>query len=301
MIVFPVGWSCVAALPWTPPIADIASFATSITAWARSPNAHFWEAATGWAWVKDWPSVMLAHRPFISKASWSFAMVVGIGIAIALVDRILIKAGRLGSLSGPGRSIIVYAILISCLGNLFWFLTAPDPRFGIGFMLVMPALLLAAGMRGLSVDGPLVRCLVNHLVLFGFIFVCAGLFVKHQWAIASKAINTWPSIPYVPVAQQDFGLSLLVHVPIKGDQCWDAPRPCAPARAPDAIPLSDHRLLLWQIIKPSRVASSARGLIDDAIHGLREGGGIIRDKASAFGATEVDLGKVTENRAALTW
>ena len=63
-IAFPAGSTCIAALPWTPPIGDIADFATLVTAWARLPNAHVWEAAHGWAWLKDWPSMMLARRDF---------------------------------------------------------------------------------------------------------------------------------------------------------------------------------------------------------------------------------------------
>ncbi len=254
-IAFPIGSSCIAALPWTPPIADITAFATLITAWARLPNAHVWEAAHGWAWLKDWPSMMLARRIFIPGMSWSLALAAGIGVALALAERFALKAGRHDRPSAPGPFAIGYAIVVGCLGNLFWFLAAPDPRFGIGFLLALPALVIAAGTRALAADGALLRLAVNRIVLMGFVFVCVGLFLLHQRITASKAAESWPSIPDIPVYQQDFGPQLRVNIPLSGNQCWDAPRPCAPGRAPDAPSLSYRKSLLWEFIEPERTAS----------------------------------------------
>ena len=255
-IAFPAGSTCIAALPWTPPLGDIADFATLVTAWARLPNAHVWEAAHGWAWLKDWPSMMLARRIFIPGMSWSLAVAAGIGIALALAERVALKARRQDRSFGPGPCVIGYAIGIGCLGNLFWFLAAPDPRFGIGFLLALPALVIAAGTRALAADGALIRLVVNRIMLMGFIFVCVGLFLLHHRAAASKAADTWPSIPYVPVQQYDFGPQLRVNIPVGGNQCWDAPRPCAPGRGPDAPPLTHRKLLLWEFFEPEAAAAS---------------------------------------------
>jgi hypothetical protein len=254
-IAFPIGSSCIAALPWTPPIADITQFATLITAWARSPNAHVAEAAHGWAWLADWPSMMLARRDFIPGTSWSFAVAAGIGVTMALAERFALKAARHDRPSSPGPFAIAYAVLIGCLGNLFWFLAAPDPRFGIGFLLALPALVIAASTRTLAADGALLRLAVNRIVLMGFVFVCAGLFLRHHRFEAVKAADSWPSIPGVPVYQQDFGPQLRVNIPVSGNQCWDAPRPCVPGRAPDAPSLSDRKFLLWEFIEPEGAAS----------------------------------------------
>ena len=204
-IAFPAGSTCIAALPWTPPLQDIADFATLVTAWARLPNAHVWEAAHGWAWLKDWPGMMLARRIFIPGMSWSLAVAAGIGLALALAERLTLKSRRQDRSFGPGPFVIGYAIVIACLGNLFWFLAAPDPRFGIGFLLALPALVIAAGTRALAADGAIIRLVVNRTVLMGFVFVCAGLFLLHHRTTAFKAAESWPSIPDVPVYQQDFG------------------------------------------------------------------------------------------------
>ena len=179
-IAFPAGSTCIAALPWTPPLGDIADFATLVTAWARLPNAHVWEAAHGWAWLKDWPSMMLARRIFIPGMSWSLALAAGIGVALALVERVALKSRRQDRSFGPGPFVIGYAIVIGCLGNLFWFLAAPDPRFGIGFLLALPALVIAAATRALAADGAIIRLVVNRIVLMGFVFVCVGLFLRYH-------------------------------------------------------------------------------------------------------------------------
>ena len=115
-IAFPAGSTCIAALPWTPPLGDITAFATLITAWARLPNAHVWEAAHGWAWLKDWPSLMLARRSFIPGMSWSFAVAAGVGLVLALAERFALKTRRQDPSFGPGPLVIGYAIAIGCLG-----------------------------------------------------------------------------------------------------------------------------------------------------------------------------------------
>ena len=256
-IAFPAGSTCIAALPWTPPMGDIADFATLVTAWARLPDAaHVWEAAHGWAWLKDWPSMMLARRIFIPGMSWSLALAAGIGVALALAERVALKSRRQDRSFGPGPFVIGYAIVIGCLGNLFWFLAAPDPRFGIGFLLALPALVIAAATRSLAADGAVIRLVVNRIMLMGFVFVCVGLFLLHQRITASKAAESWPSIPDVPVSQYDFGPQLRVNIPVGGNQCWDAPRPCAPGRGPDAPTLSHRKLLLWEFIEPEAAAAS---------------------------------------------
>ena len=197
-VAFPVASSCIAALPWTPPIADIHQFAALVTAWARSPNEHFQEAATGWEWLRDWPSMMLVDRVFIPGASWSFAIAAGVGIGIALVDRYIFKAKRPDRAGGAGMGMIGYAILTACLGNLFWFLAAPDPRFGIGFLLALPALAVAAGTQALSVGGPAIRFVVGRCVLVVFVFVCAGLIVKDLRIVAFSAAKAGPRFPMFP-------------------------------------------------------------------------------------------------------
>jgi len=250
-LAFPAVSTCIAALPWTPPLGDISAFATLITSWARSPNEHFRDAVHGWAWLEDWPDLMLARRDFIPGTSWSFGLAAGIGVAMALIERFALRARSRDPACGPGSFAIGYAIAIACLGNLFWFLGAPDPRFGIGFLLVLPALVIAVATRALATDGALLRLAVHRFLLMGFVFICVGVFLRYHRLDAWRAADSWPTTPDVPVSQQEFGPALRVNVPVSGNQCWDAPRPCAPGRPPDAPPLSQRKLLLWEIIEPS--------------------------------------------------
>ena len=146
--------------------------------------------------------------------------------------------------------------MIGCLGNLFGFLAAPDPRFGIGFLLALRALVVAAATRSLAADGAIIRLVVNRIVLMGFVFICVGLFLRYHRLDAWRAAESWPSISDVPVQQYDFGPQLRVNIPVGGNQCWDAPRPCAPGRAPDAPRLFHRKLLLWEFIEPEAAAAS---------------------------------------------
>ena len=177
--------------------------------------------------------MMLARRIFIPGMSWSLAVAAGIGVALALAERVALKSRRQDRSFGPGPFVIGYAIAIGCLGNLFWFLAAPDPRFGIGFLLALPALVIAAATRALAIDGAVIRLVVNRIMLMGFVFVCVGLFLLHQPDRRPRRRRSHGRrFPMSRSPQYDFGPQLRVNIPVGGNQCWDAPRPCAPGRGP---------------------------------------------------------------------
>jgi hypothetical protein len=254
-LAFPAAASCFTALPWTPRLTDIRDFATVITAWARLPDADFMSAATGWAWLREWPARTLAARDFVLAAVAAFAVLAVIGFGTALIDRFFIRGVQSeavwsGRPNGTDIAMILYAVLISLLGNLFWFLAAPDPRFGIGFLLVLPAIVIAAGTRWLSVDGAIIRPIAQHALLAGFIFVSAGLFVAHRWAEAAQTAKTWPAIPQADLVVLDLGPSIRANVPVGSDQCWDAPLPCAPNGSGGTAPLREGDLAFWHFFAP---------------------------------------------------
>ena len=65
-----------------------------------------------------------------------------------------------------------------------------------------------------------------------------------------------PRFPMFPSPSRTSARSFRVNVPVSGNQCWDAPQPCAPGRGPDAPPLSDRKFLLWEFIEPEAAAST---------------------------------------------
>ena len=254
--VMPALSTCIGALPWAVPASDVRESALSIIGWARAPGPRFLEAVSGRPWLAEWPSLMLWNQIFLLKLMRTFGVVAALGLTIVLVDRLFMKVATFERRPEPGTLPITYAILTACVGNVFWFVAAPDPRFGVGFIIVLPALLIATGLWWLSVCGPVVRLVAGRTAFVCFVFMCVVRFASYQWASASDAVKTWPAIPRIEVVKRDFGPSFRVNVPASGDQCWDAPQPCAPERPDTTFSLHDSRFLWWRMFEPV-IASTA--------------------------------------------
>ena len=145
-IAFPVASSCIAALPWTPPIADIHQFAAlghrlgPFAQRAFPGGCDRLGLAQGLAEHDAGPSRLHPRSELELRDRGGHRNRASL-LPTATSSR---PSGTIAARARP-LGMIGYAILTGCLGNLFWFLAAPDPRFGIGFLLALPALVVAAG------------------------------------------------------------------------------------------------------------------------------------------------------------
>ncbi len=124
------------------------------------------------------------------------------------------------------------AWLIGCLyaGLLFWFLQAPDPRFGYAFILPIVMLLVAivCSRYSLSLPQP-----VYLLAIVGLQLATVVIYLRFQKKFLEegriKAVgqNTWlMPAPYFSVERKPAEGLQIVSQPVTGDQCWDSPLPC---------------------------------------------------------------------------
>lgn len=121
-----------------------------------------------------------------------------------------------------------FAGLCFCLA--YWFLSAPDVRFGSGY-------LAAAGILGLSMacaayftDTDPMQRLILHAVAVSVLLGTAGLVQSgNTWTIKDRpafTMRTAPGGKSIWVTQAGHGGS---------DQCWDHPLPCAPYFEPEKL------------------------------------------------------------------
>ena len=115
-------------------------------------------------------------------------------------------------------------------GMLFWFIQAPDPRFGYAY--ILPAFLLAiATVAANKIPAPKILFVSSIFILLaGTTLLYRYLnkkFIREE-RIKATANNNWllPSPYFVPVLHQNDTLPF-VQKPVVGDQCWDAPLPCS--------------------------------------------------------------------------
>jgi len=211
--VYPVPQTCIAKLPWAVSRAQAAYELLGIKSWARTPHRIDYDNVVGnWGWLQEWV--------VRSLEDWS-ARLLAIGvIAGSLCLCLGIRVSRW--MAGAAAAL--------CICLAYWFSSAPDVRFGSGY-------LATAGILGLSIacaayfahfnNSNFAQRLTLEAIAVGMLIGAAGI---------KKFGNTWtvkdpPS--FVSVTAPN-GKS--IWVPQVVDQCWDHQLPCTPYFHPDDLP-----------------------------------------------------------------
>ena len=201
---------------WKIPEHLVVDELNSIGAWARLPYHPWREVIGSWNWIPQW-LVRTADRPD-TVAAFSLMSVTLMYFVLAP------KASprRAGSAIGP-LSVILGIGLCSLI---FWFLSAPDPRF-LGAVLWIVVL----GVVGLVFDRVSIEQqirLSKVLVLLSWIAV-ALCFARNSLALTystkGKLAESTTKPDLIGVIT---GSGLTVYTPVRSDECWDAPLPCTP-------------------------------------------------------------------------
>src|ERR1700693_3368773 len=119
--IYPVRQTCLSVLPWAVSPRDVDDQAIGIRSWARRPGE--WDrdfVLRDWSWLSPWVSAARKNRSlqlFLASAALG----------------VLTAAFGAGIRRQPRDDLaLIVACLAACLG--FWFWSAPDVRFGAGFI-----------------------------------------------------------------------------------------------------------------------------------------------------------------------
>jgi hypothetical protein len=211
--VYPLPQSCSFDLPWAVSRTQPAMEMLSIKSWARAPHRSDWtKIMSDWTWLGPWS--------LTAWQNWSLRLFLFGGIA-----------GCLSVLAGARvdrRVVAACAGLGGCLA--YWFLSAPDVRFGYGY-------LAAAGILGLGIacaayfpDTDFTRRLPLDAIVVS-VLLGAGALVQsgNTWTVKDRpafALRTAPGGKSIWITQSDHE---------GGDQCWDHPVPCTPSFSPENV------------------------------------------------------------------
>ena len=214
-LVYPIPWT---GLPvdWKIPEHLVVDEVNSIGAWARLPY-HPWREVTGsWNWFPQW-LFRITDRPDTIAA---FGL-----LSFSLIYFVLArKALRRRTNSAIGSISVILAIGLFSL--IFWFLSAPDPRF-LGAVLWIVLL----GVIGLILDGVLLEEQIRSskiLLLLSWIAVVL-CFARNGLALTySTNGKLAESVTKPGLIKRITGSGLTIYTPAQGDECWDAPLPCTP-------------------------------------------------------------------------
>lgn len=133
---------------------------------------------------------------------------------------------------------LIFFTWLSGMMLLFWFINAPDPRFGIaalgsGFSYLIASLMIRLVHFFPSLSGKLVKpVLISFAALFLYLNRDAQSLRKNVWIPASY-MKPWLQV--FPVSDKVAAFAPLENQPspwLDGSMCWDAPLPCTTRENP---------------------------------------------------------------------
>ncbi|HEX5758778.1 MAG TPA: hypothetical protein VF121_06250 [Thermoanaerobaculia bacterium] len=226
---FPLPWIDPFELDWEVPRARVEGYVDWIRSWALLPNRPQEEALA--MPFQEWLALWWEHL------RWPFSGAVLAILLLAPLRLLLVTMRRLtGRPSLPRVACERVALHLTVwAGALFWFLTAPAPRFGWGFAVLL-ALLLAL---------PLLATTVRRLPAAALAALLLAALAWEAWQVHGWEPEAFPDAARHARLPADYPRpstrrvvlgGIAVQVPIENDQCWYEPFPCTPTPDPRLTP-----------------------------------------------------------------
>jgi hypothetical protein len=214
-------------LPWAAPPSIARDEALWVRSWARLPEGRPEEVLSGWSWLGPWLKWTLTRLSVLPLLLLFIA-----GVAALLLARC--RAAE----PTPARPAVL-TLAAALASTLFWFWTAPDPRFGYGALYVLAALPLASALPRLGLAGWPPRVRITVAGIFGAGLAGAGAAFLLGGAGFRAALLAPPKLPDPEVREERTVGGDVVFVPARDNRCWNGPRPCTPYFRRDLVILRD--------------------------------------------------------------
>ena len=239
----PIGgiWS----LTWAVPFGVASNESQLIYAWAKQPGISLvGDVPAGFGWVSTWVQALPQTLKYLFVVST-------LSLVLALILR------RTSRASALNKTWLLGVPLSAAL--IFWFFTAPDPRF-LGAIVVLyfawslyifSGLLKNLAQRYADSLIKASRTAIHLLVIIGMVALFA------RWSLSGiSGLQGWSSLPNSnrEVKVNPFGYK--AYVPTTDTLCWDSELPCT-FMLDDGLqrkPLSE--LMQWLALQPQRFSLS---------------------------------------------
>lgn len=191
-LAYPSSITCIPGLPWTVSRVSADSEARFVQSWARAPgNPDMTEVLSSWDWLGPWFWQSIVQMDFILPL---ICLGVGFGLSVLLWGRIRER---------PDLLPVIALAVISFVGMLFWFLSAPSFRFGAAWFWLAGLLALCLPVLSL-LTSPSTHLLVRRWIVLVL--------------IASALLVTGKSIFHVQRSQMSLGAVLFGPPPLQAPE-----------------------------------------------------------------------------------
>ena len=220
--------STIGALPvdWRIPYNTAKNTLEVLRWWTRTLAGQLDIGSGNWSWILPW------IKGIFKIEHEHFTIHVTIPLFLIFINSILIFFSKyLKKYSAHDMKKNIWLLLVpSACAILFWFSALPEPRYvGACFWI------LGVGTTIIVINKFNVlksKYFKTFLISFSII-LCIGFFFIKIFVNIPEENNGFWKIPSVELKIFETNSGLNVFVPEKGDQCWDAPLPCAPSANAD--------------------------------------------------------------------
>lgn len=207
---------------WAVPRGHVVKTEQIIRAWARQPHQPPRRVLRNWAWLRPWAMRMKRrHQLDYSLAIAAFFLAASAWLTWARRRR------------GRRRSLGWLMVAPGLLALAYWFATAPAPRFATAelWCLAYGSSILFLQLIEPQLQGQRIG------VALAVVFLLVNLSLLKTTAfglgkLTDVSTSGWQPITTAKTRREVTPSGLSVLVTDKGQDCWDAPLPCAPRLNP---------------------------------------------------------------------
>jgi hypothetical protein len=212
-IAYPSKIACFKNLQW---YINPKSASKYIFSWARGGLHSDPDKYVGnWIWLGPW------FNRFMESGDKIIPIILIIGIILIITTII-----RKNFLEGKNYSEFFVPLAVSFLGLAFWFFTAPEPRYGYGYLFSFVILIFCSGFY--SIKLPKYKNISKLAITFIIIIVYLVKIVPLNVNINKVFTRDWLKVPEVEVKEEVTKQGVKINTPVKGDQTWYMDLPATP-------------------------------------------------------------------------
>ncbi len=191
---------------WGVSINEATNIANWVKSWARKPKDNPDKVLGNWDWLNSWLHNIANDKVLIYTAI--------VGILVMAICFILKKKKDL--------NILLFVLPFPLIGCLFWFFSAPNPRFGYGYLFSLFGILISYGIYNFISKEKNIKYFLTVVCLM----ITLTLIYKNN--ISFKEMHDINKIKNVELIEEKIMDQIIIYVPRKGDQCFDGPSLCTP-------------------------------------------------------------------------
>ena len=179
--------------------------AAIIRSWPRMPGVPPEEVLASWDWLGPWARGLLERDRWLVLIPGLLAVVAGVGC---------IGSGPVGCICCSHWAAWLY-LLVPIGAGVFWFWTAPHPRYVGAIFWSAAAGAITLGVLGRGCRGLWPRCAVA-LMAVG----CAAVSLRLPWVEHAGEVRGFHGTPDVELVETASHFGVIYRLPVEGDQTW---------------------------------------------------------------------------------